>query len=206
MKSVEATGVERRKVLQLVLLASSAAVLIGVIVLLIKVRSVSPEPQIAPSVPEQAAAHAVSPLQSTKATPPGSDEPQLPTEVNPPAARAAASSPPPAPPEPPRKQKPPPLRAPQRAYPPPPPPGVTDTMREVTRSFDRGDFAEARKVALEVLGKNPHPQATERMLRIAASSSCALGEAEVARSYYEKLTPRGQSDIARSCSRYGIEF
>lgn len=196
---------ERRKVLHLVLMASSAVVLTGVIVLLIKVRSVAPEPPIAASVPEPTAAHAASPLQSTAPTPAGSGEPQLPTEVNPPAAKAAPSSPAP-PPEPPRKQKPPPVRAPQRAYPPPPPPGITDTMRDVTRSFDRGDFAEARRVALEVLSQKPHPHATERMLRIAASSSCALGEADEARTYYDKLSPRGQSDIARSCSRYGIEF
>jgi hypothetical protein len=212
MNRVEATAVERRKVSHLVIVASSGAVLVGVIVLLIKVRSVSPEPQIEPTEPAQATAHAASPLQSSpQPTPAGSSEPQLPTaarDVPAQPAETAPESPRPQLPAEPAREEPPRPRAPRREYPPPPPPtpGIQDNMRDVTRAFDRGDYAEARAAALDVLSRKPFPHAAERMLRIAASSSCALGEADQARAYYDKLSPIGQSDIARACSRYGIEF
>jgi hypothetical protein len=53
---------------------------------------------------------------------------------------------------------------------------------------------------------NPGPWGKERMLRVAASSSCFMGEPDQARPYYDQLTPRGQRDIAKRCRRMGIEF
>jgi hypothetical protein len=209
---------ERRSVF-LALTASGAAVVVALLVLVIKVRSAAPEAEIDPSELAQAVSRGKAPAPSPEpsrsrlpsVSPSGAaaGKPELP------AARRLTASPrgqaPAAPALPPGAQP---------ADPAAPPPAteprfspsaahsgeLQGVMRQATRFFDRGDYENARATAIQVLQQQPDQHATERMLRIAASSSCYMGEPDQARVYYERLTPRGQRDIAKRCSRYGIEF
>lgn len=74
---------------------------------------------------------------------------------------------------------------------------------EANHLYDRGDYESAAQIADEILKDDPD---NARVLRIAASSACVMGEAEKAKSYYARLSPRDQRKIARRCQRYGIEF
>jgi hypothetical protein len=74
---------------------------------------------------------------------------------------------------------------------------------DAVRSYDSGDYEIARSSAIQVLATDPN---NERMLRIATSSSCVLGDADQARIYYQRLTPLGQRQLSRRCKRYGVEL
>jgi hypothetical protein len=87
-----------------------------------------------------------------------------------------------------------------------PTPEQTSAMAVATEYYDRGEYEDARAAAVQALGMGLGAHGGERMLRVAASASCLMGDAEQAHVYYSRLTPRGQRDIARRCRRMGIEF
>jgi hypothetical protein len=80
---------------------------------------------------------------------------------------------------------------------------VAQNMTEANRLYDRGDYEAAGQMAKDVLKAQPQ---NVKMLRIAASTACILGDASEARAHYEKLPPGDQEQIARRCRRYGVEF
>lgn len=83
------------------------------------------------------------------------------------------------------------------------PAAIAARMVEANRLYDRGDYEAAARAAEEILEKQP---ANVKMLRIAASSACILGDAAAARVHYDKLPASDQEQIARRCRRYGVEF
>ena len=74
---------------------------------------------------------------------------------------------------------------------------------EAIRLYDSGEYESARSQAIQALEQDP---ANQRMLRIVTSTSCILGDVDQARAHYERLTPVGQRQMARRCSRYGVEL
>jgi len=76
-------------------------------------------------------------------------------------------------------------------------------MTEASRLYDRGDYEGARVVADEVLAEQPD---NVKMLRVAVSCACIMGEPDRARTYYDRLPERDQRQMARRCRRYGVEF
>jgi hypothetical protein len=83
-------------------------------------------------------------------------------------------------------------------------PGATaEKMVEANRLYDRGDYEGARSAAEDILREQP---SNVKMLRIAASSACILGDAAGARIFYDNLPEADQAQIARRCKRYGVEF
>lgn len=201
---------EKRSVSYLVLTASAVVVVAALIFLLIKVRSAPPAATVEPS--EVASPAPPSPQAESSS---GSGEPQLPTAKRLSVQGAEPSSgqppaPPPAPP--PANVDPIPQERPADVTPNPAPTSaepsqaLQETMAQATAFFDDGEYEKAIATANDVLNQRPDEYVTDRMLRIAASSSCFIGQAEQARSYYDKLTPRSQVDVARRCRRFGIEF
>ncbi len=80
---------------------------------------------------------------------------------------------------------------------------VAEKMVEANRLYDRGDYEGASREAEEILKQQPD---NVKMLRIATSSACILGDAAAARAHFEKLPESDQEQIARRCRRYGVEF
>ena len=76
-------------------------------------------------------------------------------------------------------------------------------MTEATRLYDRGDYEGASAAADEVLAEQPD---NVKMLRVAVSAACIMGDEQRARGYYERLPPRDQRQMARRCRRYSVEF
>ncbi|HEY8142298.1 MAG TPA: hypothetical protein VIG06_06495 [Kofleriaceae bacterium] len=83
------------------------------------------------------------------------------------------------------------------------PGAVAEKMVEANRLYDRGDYEGARGAAEDILRQQP---TNVKMLRIAASSACILGDAAGARIFYDNLPEADQGQIARRCRRYGVEF
>ncbi|RMH36563.1 MAG: hypothetical protein D6689_22205, partial [Deltaproteobacteria bacterium] len=70
--------------------------------------------------------------------------------------------------------------------------------------YDHADYEGARDAALAVL--RDYPRQT-RMLRIVVSSSCLMGEPDMAREYFDKLASRkDRVQMARRCARYGVDL
>jgi hypothetical protein len=76
-------------------------------------------------------------------------------------------------------------------------------MTEATRLYDRGDYEGAGAAAAEVLAQQPD---NVKMLRVAVSSACIMGDQATARSYFGRLPPRDQRQMERRCGRYSVEF
>jgi hypothetical protein len=77
-------------------------------------------------------------------------------------------------------------------------------MDGANKLYDRSEYEDAREAALEVLDGNPKQA---RMLRIVVSTSCIMGDHEVAAEYFDKLpSVRDKKQMARRCSRYGVEL
>ncbi len=119
-----------------------------------------------------------------------------------------------------------PVTSPPRREPPPPPPppstepppvltdNVTDelnkpnpkldaVMAEANKAYDRGDFDEAKSIALKVLGKDP---TNVRMMRIVVSSACIDGDSVEAQKNYLNLPAQDREQMKVRCGRYGISF
>ncbi len=207
---------EGRSLSTTALAAAGAAVLVALVVLAIKVRAAAPEPDVDPAELSRASAAAVvqQPSAPEEDAPPRIPPPRVPSSRRAGAPRAAgvrrgraaslswprgeagaetgAQAPAEAGDEAPRGAQ---ATAGQQA-----------SSEIATEYYDRGDYDAARKAALDALRLELPPEAADRMLRIAASASCFMGEPEQARVHYEQLTPRSQRDIARRCRRMGIEF
>jgi hypothetical protein len=80
---------------------------------------------------------------------------------------------------------------------------LAEQMVEANRLYDRGDYEGAGRAAEEILERHPD---IVKMLRIATSSACILGDAGAARVHFDRLPASDQEQIARRCRRYGVEF
>jgi hypothetical protein len=76
-------------------------------------------------------------------------------------------------------------------------------MNDANALYDKADYEAAREAALAVLSGNPN---NVRMQRIVVSSSCIMGEEDLATEHYQSLPQRDQRQMARRCKRYGIDF
>ncbi len=80
---------------------------------------------------------------------------------------------------------------------------LREKMREANKAYDRQDYDEATKQALEILKTHPR---NIRMLRVMVSSSCFMGEADTAKKYYAKLPKRDKAHMRIRCSRMKIKL
>lgn len=80
---------------------------------------------------------------------------------------------------------------------------LREKMREANKSYDRQEYDEAVKSALDILKKHPR---NIRMLRVVVSSSCFMGEPDRAKKYYAKLPKRDKSHMRIRCSRMKIKL
>lgn len=76
-------------------------------------------------------------------------------------------------------------------------------MAEANKAYDRGDYDEAKQLAVRLLAQLP---TNVRMMRIMVSASCIDGDSAVALIYYPKLPPVDQEQMKVRCARYGIVF
>lgn len=80
---------------------------------------------------------------------------------------------------------------------------TSNAKDEANRQYDKQDFEGALATAVKILDREP---GDVRMLRVAVSSACQLGDGEKAKQYYAQLPPHDQSQMARRCSRMNITF
>ncbi|MCX5742250.1 MAG: hypothetical protein NT062_07120 [Proteobacteria bacterium] len=76
-------------------------------------------------------------------------------------------------------------------------------LDEVNRAYDHGEYDDAKTSAMKVLAKDPN---NIRMLRVAVSSSCILGDNADAQRFYDKLPQRDRDQMKTRCKRYEITF
>ncbi len=81
--------------------------------------------------------------------------------------------------------------------------GLRERMSLANRLYDQTDYEGAREAALEILADNDE---NVRMLRIVVSTSCIMGDGDVAIKHHQSLPKRDKQQMARRCKRYGIEF
>jgi hypothetical protein len=181
--------VRRTAIAQIALSAAGAAVLVGLVVLALRVSAATPQPQLDPGHLARAAARPPGPSSSAPAAP----APSLPSPSPAPSAMPVPVG-----------------QIPldvvlQADDSPEPDPAESDEgpAAQAIRLYDRGRYQEARDRALRALELEP---ADDRMLRIATSSSCVLRDAERARAFHGRLSPKSQRQMARRCRRYGIEL
>jgi hypothetical protein len=194
--------VERRSLWTTALAAAGTAVLVALVVLVIKVRAAPPDPDVDPAELSRATStgRLEQPRSTDEQSPPRS---RRPGEVGAPRAapvrrRGASLSWP-------RGEAAAETGA-RASDAPAATPGQPASAEIATEYYDSGDYESARKAAVDALRLELPPPAADKMLRIAASASCFMGEPEQARVHYEQLAPRSQRDIARRCRRMGIEF
>jgi hypothetical protein len=84
-----------------------------------------------------------------------------------------------------------------------PNPRMDAVMAEANKSYDHGDFDEAKGIALKVLAKDP---TNTRMLRIAVSAACIDGDSAEAQKHYTALPPGDREQMKVRCARYGVTF
>lgn len=84
-----------------------------------------------------------------------------------------------------------------------PNPRLDAVMAEANKAYDRGEFDEAKGIALKVLAKDP---ANARMLRIVVSANCIDGDAAEAQKHYLSLQPPDREQMKVRCARYGVSF
>jgi len=82
-------------------------------------------------------------------------------------------------------------------------PELASAMTESNKAYDRGDYDGARSLAMKLLTKDPR---NVRMLRVVVSSSCIMGDADVATQYWAQLPPPDQAQMTARCSRYQVSF
>lgn len=166
----------------LVLAFGTAAVLGVGVYLFVQVRA-TPAP---PPTVERPVASRPMPLAAPPAAAP------TPAEAPAPTPQAAVAAPPPI----------------DASTEPPPAFGITDRELEVimanaNRSYDHGDYDEARQFAGQVLIRQP---SNARMLRILVSSACIEGDATTAQASMTQLPAADQEQMRVRCQRYGINL
>jgi hypothetical protein len=80
---------------------------------------------------------------------------------------------------------------------------VDTRLQEANELYDRRDYEGALAMAKEVLQESP---GNVRMLRVAVSSSCMMGDEQNARTYGAQLPERHRLQMQRRCERYGIDL
>lgn len=211
---------------------SGAAVLLALLVLVIKVRAAAPEPDVDPA--QLSRAMSAGRIRQPSEPPAVSAPPRIPPPSDSPPSDSPPGDSPPGDARPRalwtdaaqvrarlegRLRQVPGYGAPMAGTPAPPQassgapvaaPAATPQQQAstevATEYYDRGEYDSARAAAVAALRLGLEPQAADKMLRIAASASCFMGEPDQARLHYDQLTPRSQRDIARRCRRMGIEF
>lgn len=185
---------DRRSISNVALALSAGAVLVALIVLSVRVRAVAEEPEIDPIELARAAAASRSAagtrLPTAAREAPPAPDPSRAALDRPRPARAAERQ---------LAEEPPASSPTARAA----PAGEEAAVSQASEYYGTGDYENALALATEFLKQDPD---NERMLRIAASSLCILGNGEQARPYFERLTPRGQREIRRRCGRYGVDL
>ena len=76
-------------------------------------------------------------------------------------------------------------------------------MDQANTLYNRSEYEQAFEVALKVLEDDPE---NIRMLRVAVSSSCAMGETATATQYIDKLPERHRESMRRRCKKFGTEL
>jgi hypothetical protein len=84
-----------------------------------------------------------------------------------------------------------------------PVPRMDAVMAEANKAYDRGEFDEAKGIALKVLAKDP---ANVRMLRIVVSANCIDGNSADAQKHYLSLPQVDREQMKVRCERYGVTF
>ncbi|CAN5920569.1 hypothetical protein BH11MYX3_BH11MYX3_21070 [soil metagenome] len=84
-----------------------------------------------------------------------------------------------------------------------PNPKLDAVMAEANKAYDRGEFDEAKSIALKVLAKDP---TSIRMMRIVVSSACIDGDSVEAQKHYLDLPAPDREQMKVRCGRYGISF
>ncbi|MEZ4368384.1 MAG: hypothetical protein R2939_19205 [Kofleriaceae bacterium] len=74
---------------------------------------------------------------------------------------------------------------------------------EASRRYDSQDYEGALQLSRELLETNP---TSIRLLRIAVSSACVLGEPEQARAHAARLQGKDRADMEKRCERYGVSL
>lgn len=82
-------------------------------------------------------------------------------------------------------------------------PELASAMTETNKMYDRGDYDGARTMAYKLLEQQP---GNVRMLRVIVSSSCIMGDADVATKYWAMLPAQDQTQMSVRCARYQVSF
>lgn len=82
-------------------------------------------------------------------------------------------------------------------------PDFDAAMLQANKLYDRHNYEDARQLALKLLDREP---GTVRMLRVVVSSSCILGDAEMAQKYWTLLPDFDRGQMATRCERFGVTF
>ena len=85
----------------------------------------------------------------------------------------------------------------------PDPVGKDARLDEATKLYDAGDYDGAGKLAQTLLATDP---SNTRMLRIAVSSACMMGDNDTAQRFFGRLLGPDRDQMVSRCSRYGITF
>ncbi len=84
-----------------------------------------------------------------------------------------------------------------------PNPRMDAVMAEANKAYDKGDFDEAKGIALKVIAKEP---TNVRMLRIVVSAACIDGDSAEAQKHYQVLPAGDREQMKVRCARYGVTF
>ncbi|HEY3803684.1 MAG TPA: hypothetical protein VGL61_13815 [Kofleriaceae bacterium] len=71
-------------------------------------------------------------------------------------------------------------------------------MDQANKAYDRGDYEEAKSIALKVIAKLP---TSVRMMRIMVSSACFEGDSTLAQEWYDKLPKPDRGIMKTRCER-----
>ena len=75
-------------------------------------------------------------------------------------------------------------------------------LGQVNKSYDSGDYDEAKEAAIRLLKKDPN---NVRMLRVVISSACQTGDPTDAQLYFERLTEKRDRDQMKTrCERNAV--
>jgi len=80
---------------------------------------------------------------------------------------------------------------------------LAQRMDDANHLYDARLYEESREAAFVILRED---EDNVRMKRIVVSSSCILGERDIAEPSYNTLPARDQRQMARRCKPYGIDF
>lgn len=84
---------------------------------------------------------------------------------------------------------------------PPPSPQGEDDRLEANKAYDRGDYESARALALKSLNETPK---NVKLLRVVVSSSCIMGDADLAQQYAAQLPEGDRAQMAERCAKFQI--